>query len=110
MTYRYIWKIKLDPKYSEEEFVKFWRETSQILQEYPGAKGTKMTKVEGEARTYLAIAEWESKAARDFMSQDSKAGKSERSKRWLKYSSNDHWGKTELVATTEEIGEVNPVK
>ena len=109
MSYKFIWKIKLDPEFSEEEFIKFWRETSQILQEYPGAMGTKMNKVVEEDRTYIAIAEWESKDARDSMQADiDNPNGSARSKRWQKYAKNESWGEITLRIRAEEIDEVHP--
>lgn len=108
--YRYVWKIKLNDDVKEEDFLRFWRDSSSIIQEYPGAKGTHMHKVRGEDRTYLAIAEWESIEARDAMRADIEAGESDRSKRWLQFPKNDEWGEISIRAGVEEIDVVWPQK
>lgn len=82
MSYKFIWKIELNPDVSEQEFIDHWREGSTILQEYPGALGTRMHPVRDEPRSFFAVAEWESQEARDAMQADVDAGGSERGQRW----------------------------
>lgn len=90
--YRYIWKIVLNDDVKEEDFISHWRVGSTILQEYEGALGTHMHKVRGEDRAYFAVAEWESKAARDAMDADVNHGDSERAKRWQALPLNESFG------------------
>ncbi|MEK7603187.1 MAG: hypothetical protein AAB459_03015 [Patescibacteria group bacterium] len=106
--YKFIWKIQIDRKFTEQEFINFWRETSTILQKYKGAAGTIIHKVEGEERTYMAIASWQTKADRDAMQADTDSGDSELAKRWQKYPKNSEWGKTEFIGRIEEIDNVKP--
>ena len=106
--YRYIWKIKLKEGVSEDDLVKHWSESSTVLQEYEGARGTHLHKTRGEENSYFAVAEWESQAARDAMTADVEAGVSERSKRWLKFAKNDDFGLVDPRFAGEEIGVVLP--
>lgn len=106
--YKFIWKIQLNPKFTEQEFIDFWRETSAILQNYKGAAGTVMHKVEGEHRTYMAIASWRTKADRDAMQADTEKGESELAQHWQKFPKNSQWGKTEFIGRIEEIVKVTP--
>ena len=105
--YRYVWKIKLNDPTQTEEFISYWKETSQILQEYPGALGTHAHKLRGEEDSYFLIAEWESKSARDAMSHDIHNGDSERAKKWRSYPRNDSFGEVVSFAG-EEFGVVEP--
>ena len=106
MAYRYIWKITVEES-EAANFIMNWREGSKVLQEYPGALGTRLHKSIDEPNTYYAIAEWESKAARDEMEADRLAG-SERGQRWEKYAKNDSYGLPISVARLEEIDVVLP--
>lgn len=106
--YRYIWKIKLKGGVSEQELINHWRESSTVLQEYDGALGTHLHRTRGEERSYFAVAEWETQAARDAMMDDVHKGESDRSKRWLKFAKNDDFGVVDPRFAGEEIGVVLP--
>lgn len=49
----------------EKEFIRQWKWGSDIIQTYPGAKGTKLFRSIENPKILYAIAEWESKTARD---------------------------------------------
>ncbi|MEI6581768.1 MAG: antibiotic biosynthesis monooxygenase [bacterium] len=90
--YRYIWKIKLNNPEDEQAFIDHWRESSKILQEYPGASGTHVHSVRDEPGCYFAVAEWESQEARDAMSDDTDEGTSDKARRWQKFAKNESFG------------------
>ena len=107
--YRFIWKIKLADHVTEEEFIKHWRDSSSILQEYPGAKGVLINKSRDEDSTYFLIANWESQAARDLMQRDIDTGQSERAKRWQQFPKNESFGNVQTTFAGEQIGEEMPL-
>lgn len=105
--YRYVWKITLNDPTNEQAFIDHWKEGSAILQEYPGALGTHIHRVRGEAGSFFLVAEWESQALRDAMQADIDAGESERAKRWQKQPTNESFG--EIVSFAgEETGVILP--
>lgn len=54
------------PKVGQEElFIDAWKRGSDIIQTYPGTLGTKLFRSLEDPKIIYAIAEWESKAARD---------------------------------------------
>lgn len=106
--YRYIWKIKLSDDVTDEEFVTHWHDASAILQEYPGARGTLIHRARDEERTYFLVAQWESQELRDKMQAEIDAGKTERAKRWQKFSKNESFGEIQATFAGEQIGEVLP--
>ena len=105
--YKFIWKITIKDSLKVEPFIENWRKASEVLQEYPGAKGTRLHRDIDDPNTFVAIAEWESKEARDAMEADRKAG-SERGYRWQKYAKNEDYGQVEVVNRIELIEEVMP--
>ncbi len=66
----YIFKVHLKPGYSAEEYADGWVRASAIIQQAPGARGTRLHRQIGEEGTLLAIATWESKARRDAMERE----------------------------------------
>lgn len=54
------------PKEGQEaKFIAAWQKGSDIIQKYPGARGTKLFRSLNDPATLYAMAEWENKAARD---------------------------------------------
>lgn len=106
--YRFIWKITLSENITEDEFVKHWHDSSVILQEYPGARGTLIHKARDEARTYFLVAQWESQQHRDAMQTEIDAGETERAKRWQQFPKNETFGEVQVRFAGEEIGSVMP--
>lgn len=64
MMYRIIFKHHLKEN-QEDAFIKQWQKGSDIIQTYPGALGTKLFRKKDEPGYLYAMAEWESKEARD---------------------------------------------
>lgn len=57
----------------EHEFMQQWQAGSDIIQTYPGARGTLLFKSLDDDKTYYAMAEWESiKHREDAMNEISK--------------------------------------
>ena len=63
----YIFEVALKPGYSAEQYADAWIRASEIIQRAPGAQGTRLHRKIGDPSRLLAIATWESKAARDAM-------------------------------------------
>lgn len=66
----YIFEVTLKPGYSAEQYADAWIRASEIIQRAPGAQGTRLHRKIGDPSRLLAIATWESKAARDAMESD----------------------------------------
>ena len=62
---KFIFEVRLKPGRSVEEYTDAWVRASRIIQRAPGARGTQLHRKIGDPYTLLAIASWESKAARD---------------------------------------------
>jgi len=105
--YRFVWKIKLNKPAEEEAFINHWREGSKIIQEYAGAMGTHLHRVRNEPGCFFAVAEWESREARDAMQADAEVGDSERAQRWQKLPKNASFGEG-INFFGEEVSTVLP--
>jgi quinol monooxygenase YgiN len=62
---KFIFEVHLKPGRSTAEYAEAWVRASEIIQRAPGARGTQLHRKIGDPATLLAIASWESKAARD---------------------------------------------
>lgn len=62
---KFIFEVHVKPGYSAEEYAEAWVRASQIIQRAPGARGTYLHRKIGDPERLLAIAHWDSKAARD---------------------------------------------
>lgn len=62
---KYVFLIRVKEGQTVEEYVEAWKCASEVIQRMPGARGTRLHRAMGDPRTLLAIAEWESKDARD---------------------------------------------
>ena len=49
----------------EDKFIEAWQNGSDIIQTYPGARGTKLFRDVNNPKILYASAEWDSKEARD---------------------------------------------
>ena len=107
MAFRYVFEIKVRPG-EDEEFIKHWREGSKPIQEYPGARGTRLYKKRGEDHTYIAIAEWESLEARKAAMKEIKEGKTERAKRVKVWGDNEDFGEVTILGELDEIDRALP--
>jgi len=61
----YLFEVTAKPGYTIEQYAEAWVQASELIQQAPGAQGTRLHRKIGDERTALAIATWESKAARD---------------------------------------------
>jgi heme-degrading monooxygenase HmoA len=62
---KFIFEVKLKPGRTVDEYADAWVKASAIIQTAPGARGTQLHRKIGDPTTLMAIASWESKAARD---------------------------------------------
>lgn len=89
----------------EEQFIKQWQTGSDIIQTYPGACGTLLFRSLDNPNVLYAMAEWESKAARD-------AAVEEMSKRedaeWLLHAHEQFVDKHPTIVSAELIGSSTP--
>ena len=63
----YIFEVHIRPGYTPEQYAEAWVEASEIIQQAPGAQGTRLHRKIGYPNVLLAIATWETKAQRDAM-------------------------------------------
>jgi len=66
----YIFEVHIREGYTAEQYGEAWVKASRIIQQAPGAQGTRLHRKIGEPDVLLAIATWESKAQRDAMEGD----------------------------------------
>jgi heme-degrading monooxygenase HmoA len=64
---KYIFEVHIKPGHTAEQYAEAWVRVSKILQQAPGAQGTRLHRKIGDPNVLLAIATWESKTARDAM-------------------------------------------
>ena len=63
----FVFEVHVRPGYRAEQYAKAWVRASELIQQAPGARGTRLHRKIGDPDVLLAIASWESKAARDAM-------------------------------------------
>ncbi|MCG8436008.1 MAG: antibiotic biosynthesis monooxygenase, partial [Gammaproteobacteria bacterium] len=66
----FIFEVHIKEGYTAEQYADAWVRASRIIQQAPGAKGTRLHRKIGDAKVLLAIATWESKALRDEMESE----------------------------------------
>lgn len=62
---RFVFQIRIKQGKTLDEYVDAWEQGSAIIQRMEGARGTKLHRSVGDPRFLLAIAEWDSREARD---------------------------------------------
>ena len=62
---KFVFQIKVKKGHTVEEYVDAWEQASVVIQQMSGARGTRLHRAIGDPTTLLAIAEWDSKEARD---------------------------------------------
>ena len=62
---KFIFEVTLKPGRTIEQYADAWIQASRIIQTAPGAHGTYLHRNIGQPNKLLAIAHWDSKAARD---------------------------------------------
>lgn len=65
----FLFEVHVRPGYSVEQYAEAWVRASRHLQQAPGAQGTRLHRSLDRPDVLLAIARWDSKAARDAMEQ-----------------------------------------
>ena len=63
----FVFEVHVHPGYRAEQYAEAWIRASEMIQRAPGACGTRLHRKIGDPQVLLAIASWESKAARDAM-------------------------------------------
>jgi len=63
----FIFEVHIKPGHSAEQYADAWVRASEIIQQAPGARGTRLHRKIGDPDVLLAIASWESKEMRDAM-------------------------------------------
>ena len=63
----YIFEVHICEGHTAEEYAEAWQEASRLIQQAPGALGTRLHRKIGDDRTLIAVARWSSKAERDAM-------------------------------------------
>ena len=63
----FVFEVHVRPGYRAEQYAEAWVRASELIQQAPGARGTRLHRKIGDPDVLLAIASWESKAARDAM-------------------------------------------
>lgn len=64
---QFIFQIHVKPGYTPQQYAAAWVRASEIIQQAPGARGTRLQRKIGDPDVLLATATWGSKAARDAM-------------------------------------------
>lgn len=62
---KFIFEVIVKPPFTVEEYAANWIRASEIMQQTPGAMGTRLHRDLNDPNRLLAIASWESKQARD---------------------------------------------
>jgi len=62
---KFLFEVRVKPPYTADEYADAWVRASEIIQQAPGARGTYLHRRIGDPHRLLAIAHWDSKAARD---------------------------------------------
>ena len=63
----FIFEVHIHPGYSADAYADAWVRASRLIQQAPGARGTRLHRKIGDDNVLLAIASWESRAQRDAM-------------------------------------------
>jgi len=63
----FVFEVHVHPGYTAEAYADAWVRASEIIQQAPGARGTRLHRKIGAPTRLLAIASWDSKPARDAM-------------------------------------------
>ena len=107
LAFRFVFEVAVRAG-EEERFIQHWKNCSKHIQEYPGARGTRLHKKHGVGSTYVAIAEWDSKESRVAAMDDIRKGESERAKRIQACGNNEDYGDVTVLADLDEIARVLP--
>lgn len=62
---KFIFEVRIRPGHTAEQYADAWVRASRIIQRAPGSRGTRLHRKIGDPNALIAIASWDSKAARD---------------------------------------------
>lgn len=62
---KFLFEVHIKPGWRAEHYADAWVRASCIIQQAPGARGTRLHRKIGDPNVLLAIAEWDSKTQRD---------------------------------------------
>jgi hypothetical protein len=68
---KFVFRIRIKPGHSADDYAAAWARASEIIQRAPGARGTRLHRRIGHPDELLAIASWDSKERRDAAPHDS---------------------------------------
>jgi heme-degrading monooxygenase HmoA len=63
----YLFEVHIKQGYTAEDYADAWVRASELIQQAPGARGTRLHRKLDDPSVLIAIAQWDSKAARDAM-------------------------------------------
>lgn len=66
----FVFEVHVKQEHTAEDYAQAWVEASRLIQRAAGARGTRLHRKIGDPQVLLAIARWDSKAARDAMEHD----------------------------------------
>ncbi len=66
----FVFEVHIQPGYSAQQYADAWVRASRLIQEAPGARGTRLHRKIDDPSVLLAIATWDSKDQRDAMEQN----------------------------------------
>ncbi len=61
----YVFEVHVKPGYSAEQYAEAWVAASKLIQQSPGARGTRLHRSLEDPSKLIAIASWDSKETRD---------------------------------------------
>lgn len=67
---KYIFEVHIKEGFTAEQYADAWVRASEIIQRASGALGTELHRKIDDPKILIAIAHWESKAARDAMESE----------------------------------------
>jgi len=63
----YLFEVHIKPGYQAEHYADAWLRASELIQQAPGALGTRLHRKLDDPNCLIAIAQWQSKTQRDAM-------------------------------------------
>lgn len=63
----YLFEVHIRAGYTAEDYADAWVRASRLIQQAPGARGTRLHRKLDDPSVLIAIAQWDSKAERDAM-------------------------------------------
>lgn len=68
----FLFEVHIKPGYTAEQYAEAWVRASRLIQQAPGARGTRLHRKIADASVLLAMATWASKEARDAMEAEAR--------------------------------------